>query len=80
MVGETRKIDAFPAERTNLLHGCRANDDPLRLALGLALRFAKHRGQRAADDIDELFIDRCRRHKPEHPASAAPTAKARKLN
>src|SRR3546814_16206939 len=70
MVRETRQIDAFPAERSDLLHGRRANHYALRLVPGLALRFAEHRGQRAADNIDELFINRRRRREPEHPARA----------
>src|SRR3546814_14808423 len=65
MVRETRQIDAFPAERSDLLHGRRANHYALRLVPGLALRFAEHRGQRAADNIDELFINRRRRREPE---------------
>src|SRR3546814_12480232 len=58
MVRETRQIDAFPAERSDLLHGRRANHYALRLVPGLALRFAEHPGQRAADNIDALFIHR----------------------
>src|SRR3546814_15091002 len=70
MVRETREIDAVPSERSDLLHGRRANHYALRLVPGLALRFAEHRGQRAADNIDELFINRRRRREPEHPARA----------
>src|SRR3546814_19869658 len=56
MVRETRQIDAFPAELSDLLPGRRANHYPLPLVPALPLLFAHHARQRAAPNHTTFLL------------------------